>query len=147
MARDVPSGIPVEGMCPHCGGPNPPGYEVCQYCGSPLPLPPSVEETPPAPSPGESPEEVERYEEESWFASNRAAVAAAVLIVMGLIFFAGAASAHQQYESSNSNCGQNPTCVPPQDPSGALTLVGVFFLLFGIVAAIVAWVRYYSDVD
>ena len=129
-------------MCAHCGGPNPPGNTVCQFCSSPLPVLPLIEESQPAPPPWDPSWEGGREDEDSSEPSraSRVAVGAIFLIIIGLLFLATAGAVHQQTQTFNSNCAHNPQCTPEADQSGVFNAFGVGLLVFGIVLAGVAWV-------
>jgi len=142
----VRPGTTVEGMCPHCGAPNPPGNEVCQYCRGPLPLPAPVEPPSSVPAPWtSSPEEMELQESDSWIYANRLPVSAAVTIVLGILLLVGAGAIHQQTQNFNSNCSHNPTCIPESDNSLEFTAAGLFCLAFGGILGLAAWVQFYRD--
>jgi len=129
-------GPTAPGMCPRCGGPNPPLSSFCQFCGSPLagPLGFTLPPPPSVPPPNFQPVAPNRDEHEG--PGLALLVVGILLIVVGLVLFGVAAVVHQGVQSFNNACSQNPLCTPQSDPSGAITGAGVGVLILGIVLLI-----------
>jgi len=123
------------GACPRCGAPNPPTFNVCQYCGGPLGLVKGRAEIPRAP-----PEDSFRLVTSSDLTHP---VSGTLLLVLGILFvvigiglLALAAGVHQSVQSFNQACSQNPLCQPQSDPSGGITAGGVVLIIIGIPLSI-----------
>lgn len=129
------------GMCAQCGGPNPPGASVCQFCRSPLTALPPVE-APVVPAGEDTFRLVTAKQAEHPMARFGMVYFGIALIVIGIILFAVGAAAHQSAQSFNQACSQNPLCTPQSDPSGGLYAAGAIVLVLGLVLVGVGWRLY-----
>lgn len=102
------------GICEHCGGPNPIGAEVCQWCGVPLPLPTAPTAPPldvePAP---EGIDADESYFEQGPRRSILARVAALVVVVIVLLVLVATSNPPAQTVPNGPVCcGSEPESGP-----------------------------------
>ena len=120
--------------CARCGGPNPPGARVCQWCQASLPAP--VESVPgpggyrslELPSGSRGPGLGSLPTTSPWLYLR----VAIPLIIFGVIALGASAAIHQGVVTYNQGCSQIPDCVPQSDPSGGVAALGIILLVIGI---------------
>ncbi len=126
-------------LCDHCGGPNPPGTTVCQWCAATLPSPtlpvadlggyrpldatPGLDRGSLAPLPTTSPGLYYRV--------------AIPLIIFGVILLGISAAIAQGVASFNQGCVKIPGCTPESDPSGGVAALAVALIV--IAVALIAY--------